>query len=70
MLGRKKCTTPFYGVDNQTRTLGGRLFSQRFLKTKDSQFFCQQTNSIHKFNGCFLRGQVSTNGFKVFVPLP
>ena len=44
--------------------------SQRFLKTKDSQFFCQQTNSIHKCNGCFLRGQVSTNGFKVFVPLP
>ena len=31
--------------------------SQRFLKTKDSQLFG---------GGCFLRGQVSLNGFKVF----
>ena len=41
-----------------------------FSESKRFSIFCQQTNSIHKFNGCFLRGQVSTNGFKVFVPLP
>ena len=34
---------------------------QCFLK-----FFCKQTNKIHKFEGCFLRGQVSSNGYKVF----
>ena len=38
--------------------------SQRFLKTKQ-KFFCKWTNNIHKFEGCFLRGQVTSNGFKV-----
>ena len=28
-------------------------------------FFCKWTNNIHKFEGCFLRGQVTSNGFKV-----
>ena len=37
------------------------------MKTKDSPFFfCIPTNNIHKCEGCFLRGQVSSNGFKVF----
>ena len=36
----------------------------RFMKTKDSQVFCKRTNNFHKFKGCFLRGQVSSNGFK------
>ena len=27
-------------------------------------FFCQWTNGIHKFEGCFLRGQVCSNDFK------
>ena len=42
--------------------------SHWFLKTKDSQvfFFSQQTNNIHEFEGCFLKAQVSSNGFKVF----
>ena len=40
--------------------------SQHFLKTKDSQVFCKWTNNIHKFEGCFLTGQVSSSGFKVF----
>ena len=40
--------------------------SQRFLKTRDSQVFCKRTNNIHEFEGCFLRGQVRSNAFKVF----
>ena len=44
--------------------------SQRFLKTTDSHFFfCKRTNNIHEFEGCFLRGQVRSNAFKVLVPL-
>ena len=41
----------------------------RFLKRKDAQyffFFCEWTDNIHRFEGCFLRGQVSSNGFKIF----
>ena len=30
-----------------------------------SSFFCKRTNNIHKFEGCFLRGQVSSKGFIV-----
>ena len=38
-----------------------------FLKTKDSQVFCKWTKNInYKFDGCFPRGQVSSNSFKVF----
>ena len=40
--------------------------SNRFLKTKDSQLFCKRANNIHKFEGRFLGGQVSSNAFKVF----
>ena len=29
-------------------------------------FFCQRTNNIHKFEVCFLRVEVTSNGFKVF----
>ena len=38
------------------------------LQSKDSQvfFFCKRTNDIHKFEVCFLRGEVTSNGFKVF----
>ena len=39
--------------------------SQHFLKTKDSQLFCKHTNNIIKFEGCFLRGHISLNSFKV-----
>ena len=35
-------------------------------KQKIFKFFCKQTDSVRKFEGCFLRGQVSSNGFKVF----
>ena len=31
-----------------------------------SRFFCKRTSNIHKFEGCFLRGQVRSNGLKVF----
>ena len=41
--------------------------SQPFSENKRfSSFFCKQADNIHKFEGCFLRGQVSSNGFKVF----
>ena len=42
--------------------------SHHFLKTKGSQvfFFEKRTNNIHEFEGCFLRGQVSSKGFIVF----
>ena len=38
------------------------------LQSKDSQvfFFCKRTNNIHKFEVCFLRGEVTSNGFKIF----
>ena len=40
---------------------------QRFVTTRFSFFFAYGPyNNIHKFKGCFLRGQVSLNGFKVF----
>ena len=29
-------------------------------------FFGKRNNKIHELEGCFLRGQVSSNGFKVF----
>ena len=35
-------------------------------KQKIFKFFCKQTDSIRKSEGCFLRGQVSSNAFKVF----
>ena len=38
---------------------------QRFLKTKDSQDFRQADQYVHRFEGCFLRGQVRSNGFKI-----
>ena len=40
--------------------------SQRILKTKDSQVFCKPINNVDEFEGCFLRGPVGSNGFKVF----
>ena len=41
--------------------------SQRFLKTRCSIFFAYgPCNNIHQFEGCFLIGQVSLNGFKNF----
>ena len=35
-------------------------------KQKILNFFYKRTNNIHKFEGYFLRGQLSSNGFKVF----
>ena len=41
--------------------------SQRFLKTRLSSFFAYgPCNNIHQSEGCFLRVQVSSNGFKNF----
>ena len=31
-----------------------------------SRFFRRRTNNIHEFEGCFLRGLVSSNGFQSF----
>ena len=36
-------------------------------KKKIFKFFCKlRTNNIHEFEGCFLRGQLSSNGYTVF----
>ena len=41
--------------------------SQRFLKKDSPVFFAYgPCNNIHQFEGCFLLGQVSLNGFKNF----
>ena len=49
---------------HSTGTLERRLYH---YITKDSQvFFCKRTNNILEFEGCFLRGQVSSKGFIVF----
>ena len=62
----------WYSCDHSATTwigaLGWRLsnhigfWKQRILKF----FFGQQTNNIHEFEGCFLKAQVSSNGFQVF----
>ena len=36
---------------------------QRLMKTKDSQDFRQADQYVHRFEGCFQRGQVRSNGF-------
>ena len=41
-------------TQSQTGTLGRRLLNHK------------RTNNVHRFEDCFLRGQVSANGFKVF----
>ena len=41
--------------------------SQRyFWNLKFLKFFCNGTNNIVKFEGCFLRALVNSNGFKAF----
>ena len=41
--------------------------SQRVLKTRLSSFITYGLcNNIHKFEDCFLRGQASSNGLKLF----
>ena len=37
-----------------------------FEKKGGFKFFGKRNNKIHELEGCFLRGQVSSNGFKVF----
>ena len=54
-----------YSADTQTGTLKGRLPITTFSEKKDSQLFCKRTNNNHKFKDCFLRGQVSLNGFQI-----
>ena len=52
-----------YRESTRTGVFGRRLCSQNvFLKQK---ILKQRTNKIHTFQGCFRRGQVSSNGFKV-----
>ena len=56
-----------YSTDTQTGTLGRTSSNHNiFWKQKILKFFCKGTHKIHKFEGCFLRGQVSSNAFKVF----
>ena len=50
------------------RTLRRRLYNHNVFWKQDSQvlFAYGPYNNIHQFEGCFLRGQVSSNGFKHF----
>ena len=69
-LGRafKRSLASVYSEDTQTGPLGRRLSNHNVLwKQKiPNCFFAYGPNNIHKYEGCFLRGQVSLNGFKVF----
>ena len=50
----------FYSATTQTGHVEADYPITTFLKTKDSQiFYANGLNNIHKFEGCFLRGQVS-----------
>ena len=56
---------PFLPFRRLLRRLGNwRKESQRFLKIKDCQVVV--VVFFFKFESCFLRGRVSSNGFKVF----
>ena len=60
-------TQGIYSADTQTRTLGRRLSNHNiFWNQKIRKFFCKWTNDIHKSEGRFLKGQVTSNCFKVF----
>ena len=48
-----------YSATTRTGALGRRL-------SNHNGFFCKRNNNIHEFEGCFLRGQVSSNSFQVF----
>ena len=37
-----------------------------FENNRFSSFFCKRTNNIQEKEGCFLRGQVGSDGFKLF----
>jgi len=49
-------------ADTQPGTLGRGLSNNLlcFLKTKYSEVFLIMNHTIHKFEGCFLRGQLSS----------
>ena len=36
------------------------------FEKKIFKFFCKRTNNINEFEGCFLRGQLSSNGYTAF----
>ena len=37
-----------------------------FEKKKIFKFFWKRTNNINEFEGCFLRGQLRSNGYTLF----
>ena len=54
-------------TQSQTGTLGRRLLNHNdFWKQKILKVLSKRTNNVHRFEDCFLRGQASANGFKVF----
>ena len=56
-----------YSATTLTVALGKRLSNQNVFENKRFlRFFRKRTNNIHKFEGCYLRGQVSLNGFILF----
>ena len=61
------CSTYSATTQSQTGTLGRRLPNHNdFWKQKILKVLGKPTNNAHRFEDCFLRGPVSSNGFKVF----
>ena len=65
---KSACFVQTYRADTQTGTLGRRLSNHNVFWKQDAPVFLAYgpCNNIHQFEGCFLRGQVSSNGFKNF----
>ena len=57
-----------YRADTLTGTLGRRLSNHNVFWKQDARVFFAYgpCNNIHQFEGCFLSGQVSSNGFQNF----
>ena len=53
--------------DYSNRGIWKKIIQDHTLyENKDSQVLCKRANNIDEFEGCFVRGQVSSNAFKVF----
>jgi len=58
ILRTRPMTSPFFEP--------GQLEEDYQITTVSENKIMSSCFLIHKFEGCFLRGQVSSNGFKVF----
>ena len=52
------------GLVHSNRGTWKKIIQSTFFENKILTFFCKRTSNIHKyFEGCFVRGQVCSNGF-------